>query len=306
MNPTNSFRLIALLAFICGSLHGQQLSPLSNFMYNQQVYNPASFGMNTSQFNFSTFTRIQWSSIDGAPFMAHLWGDYRLRRENMALGLNVGTFGYSGYQNTDLNANYAYYLTLSRKLKLAAGLRAGFSSVSFNTEDFNIWDGNDEVINNSTYQKIVPKLGTGFQLNGRKFYVSVAAPDLFSSPKVSITGDTASSFFKRQRNLVLMSGAKIRLGDQYNLRPNIGLFYYTDNGILGHINATFEIKDYFWAGLTVSTYRSATLLLGTHISSRIRFGYAFETQSLFGASRLNSHELNILVTLDNLFRKKKE
>lgn len=284
-------------------LGAQQLTPISNFMFNQQVYNPAAFGSNTSKINFSTFTRLQWSSIEGAPIQANFWGDYKLR--NMAAGINLSTLTYSGYSSNDINLNYAYTINLTRKINLAAGIRAGITSNSFNTDKFTIWDQNDQTIANSQFQKTSPKLGAGFHLSGRKFYLGIASPDFFSNNKVSIEGDTAESFFKQNRNIALFSGYRIRLSDEYNLRPHVAIFYYRSYGMIAKLNTTFEIKDYFWAGLTYSTYGSASLLLGTHISSRIRFGYAFETQALFGA-RLNSHELNVLLTLDNLFRKKKD
>ena len=102
----------------------------------------------------------------------------------------------------------------------------------------------------------------------------------------------------------MMAGAKLRLGDLYNLRPNIAVFYYPDSKLLTKINATFEIKDYFWAGLTYSTNKFVTINLGTNISSRIRFGYAFETFVGSTGVGLYTHELNLMIKLDNLFRTK--
>ncbi len=281
----------------------QQITPLSNFMYNQMVYNPASAGMQEAQFNVSTLARLQWAAIDGAPRTGMLWSDYRFKSNKMAIGVNLGTLTYSGYANTDANLNYAYYINLNKKLKLAMGLRAGFTSLGFSTSKFQIWDDDDQVISASGYNKIIPKIGLGFQLNARNAYIGISSADLISTNKVDITGDTASSFFKRKRNIVLMGGAKLKLGDLYNLRPNIGVFYHPDSKMLAKLNTTFEIKDYFWAGLTYSTNNYAALNVGTNISSRIRFGYAFETY-IGGKLGLSSHELNLLLTLDNLFRKK--
>ncbi len=282
---------------------GQQSTPLSNFMYNQLVYNPASAGMQEAQFNVSTLARLQWSTIEGAPKAGLLWSDYRFKSNKMAIGVNLATLSYSGYKNTDVNLNYAYYINLTKRVKLSMGLRAGFTSLGFSTDKFQIWDDDDQVVAASGYNKMIPKVGLGFQLNARNAYIGIASADLISTTKVDITGDTASSFFKRKRNIVLMGGAKLKLGDLYNLRPNIGVFYHPDSKMLAKINGTFEIKDYFWAGLTYSTNNFAALNLGTNISSRIRFGYALETY-IGGGFGLTSHELNLLLTLDNLFRKK--
>jgi type IX secretion system PorP/SprF family membrane protein len=296
--------VLLLCAIFTRTGMAQQIIPLSHFMYNQMVYNPASAGMHEAQMNVNVIGRLQWSSIQGAPSSALAWGDYRTKSKKMAIGINVGTLSYSGYTNTDVNVNYAYYINLNKKLKLAMGLRGGFTSLGFSTDKFQIWDDDDQVIANSGYKKTIPKIGAGFQLNARNAYVGISSADFFSTQKVDITGDTASSFFKRRRNIILMAGAKIKLGDLYNLRPNIGIFYYTDSKVLAKINATFEIKDYFWAGLTYSTNNFAAINVGTHISSRIRFGYAFETYVASTGVGLHSHELNLMLTLDNLFRKR--
>ncbi|MCU0430153.1 MAG: PorP/SprF family type IX secretion system membrane protein [Cytophagaceae bacterium] len=299
----NQFVRILILSFVSHALWAQQFTPIAHFVNNQQVYNPAAFGMHASKLNFSTFSRLQWATIEGSPKTAHLWADYKYR--NMAGGLNFSAQGYSGYSNTEINLNYAYRINISKKWTLASGMRLAWSNHAFSTDEFNIWDQQDAVISSSTYQKSQLKLGAGFHLNGRKFYAGLASADFFANNKISLEGDTAESFFKRKRNINAFMGTRIRLSDAYNLRPNIGFYYYRDNGLITQINTTFEIKDYFWAGLTFLSYGSASIQLGTHISSRLRFAYAFETQALFGVN-LNTHEINLLLTMDNLFRKRKD
>jgi type IX secretion system PorP/SprF family membrane protein len=303
--------ILLLLCLQTNLLLAQQIQPLSNFMYNQLVYNPASAGMHDAQFNVNVLSRIQWSNIgNGSPSTGIVWSDYRLKSNKAAIGLVAGRSSYSGYKNIDLNLNYAYYINLNKRLKLAMGLRAGFTSMSFSTKNFNIWDDNDDVITNSAYNKITPKFGFGFQLNSRNSYIGLASDDFISARHVDITGDTANSFLERKRNINLMAGTKLRLGDLYNLRPNLALFYYTGNRLMAKINSTFEIRDYFWMGLTYSTNKFATINVGTNISSRIRFAYAFETNigSITNKAKgtgLASHEINLMITLDNLFRNKK-
>ena len=300
------FVQVSILCFLLQAKFSfaQQLMPLSNFMNNQLVYNPASAGMHEAQFNLATVARLQWVGIaDGSPKVGVFWTDYRSKKKNMAVGVNIGIDAYGGYKNTDANLNYAYYLNLTKKLKLSMGLRAGFSSMVFSTNKFEIWDEGDQVIDNSGYKKVTPKVGLGFQLNGRNAYIGIASGDFVTAPKVDITGDTADSYLKRKRNINLLAGSKIKLGDLYNFRQNLGVFYYPDSKLLVKINATFEIKDYFWAGLTYSTNKFAAINLGTNISSRIRFGYAYDLYVGSADVGLNSHEINLMLKLDNLFRK---
>jgi hypothetical protein len=98
----------------------------------------------------------------------------------------------------------------------------------------------------------------------------------------------------------------LKINDSYSLFPNLRLNYFPEAGVTVDANVIAEITDYFWAGLTYSTAKSFTVMAGTHISSRIRFGYAFEFKSKSETSaQLNTHEINLMINLDDLFRKNK-
>jgi type IX secretion system PorP/SprF family membrane protein len=301
-------KLSIIILWVSGilSVGAQQLTPIAHFMYNQLIYNPASAGMKESQLNTHLVTRLQWVSVEGAPVYNNLWGDCRFNKNKMALGITLGNLLYSGYANNDFNVNYAYILKTSKRTKLHMGLRAGFTTLRFDPNGLIIWDQGDEIVAASGFLKRIPKLGTGFQFQYlNKFYIGISAPDFLSNNKIEFTGDTAETFLKRKRNYIATTGTSFPIGDLYNIKPNIAMFYHPDNGLNISTNATFEIKDYFWAGLTFSTIRTLSIMAGTHISSRIRFGYAFELFTGISRSNLYSHEINLMLTLDNLFRKRK-
>ncbi|HEY8401210.1 MAG TPA: type IX secretion system membrane protein PorP/SprF, partial [Cytophagaceae bacterium] len=79
--------------------------------------------------------------------------------------------------------------------------------------------------------------------------------------------------------------------------------YYPGDGIRTDINLIFGITDYFWAGATYSTSNNHALMAGTHISSRIRFAYAYEFITRQAGNRLFTHEINLMINMDNLFKK---
>ncbi len=296
--------LLTVFLFSGIVLKAQQINQISNFMYNQLYFNPASAGMHETQVNVNVIGRIQWASIEGAPKLGHLWADYRFPKQNMALGINLGTFSYSKYSITDVNANYAYFVHLNKKVKLAMGLRAGITSIRANTSNSNIWDEADPLLAQNNYSGTLPKIGVGFQLNAPNYYVGISAPDLYIADTKHLLGDS-SSFFKQQRNFVLMGGGKIRINDLYNLRPGVAAFYHPLTGAFATANATFEIRDYFWVGASYATYKAVSLTAGAHLSTRIRFAYAYEFLSgLSKAANVGSHEICLMIKLDNLARTK--
>lgn len=112
-----------------------------------------------------------------------------------------------------------------------------------------------------------------------------------------------------------MAGGKRKLSDMYSILPNVLVAYHPLMGVSTDANVLFEITDYFWAGTTYSTVRSGDLQInnlvfpaGTNISSRLKFGYAYQTS--IGTNnnliRLYTHEVNLHIALDNLFKTKAE
>ncbi len=296
------FLLTVLL--LANAMQAQQINQISNFMYNQLYFNPASAGMHETQLNVNVLGRIQWASIEGAPKLGHVWADYRFQKQNMALGVNLGTFSYSKYSFTEANANYAFFVHLNKKVKLAMGLRAGITSIRSSTSSSTIWNEADPLIAQNNYSGSIPKIGLGFQLNAPNYFIGLSAPDLYMADTKHLLGDSAS-FFKQKRNFVLMGGTKIRLNDLYTLRPAVAAFYHPSTGAFAVANATFEIRDYFWLGASYSTYKAVALTAGAHLSTRIRFGYAYEFLSgLSRTASVGSHEICLMIKLDNLARTK--
>lgn len=297
--------LFFLMVIVSEKVCSQQLPQVSNFMFNQLLYNPAAAGMHETDFNANLLTRFQWGGASrGGPSSNMLWSDYRLSSNKMAVGLNLMYDKFGASSNLDVAGNYAYYVPLSNKLKLAMGLRLGLTSARLNTSGLTAWDADDPVIAATDVQTIYPKAGTGFQLLSKNFYAGIALPDLLTSDKYNLYGNKDRSFLDRRRNYMLMSGYKWKINDTYDLYPNVRLSYYTGGSLKADLNLILEITDYFWAGLTYSTSNNHSIMAGTHISSRVRFAYAYEfSTNSAPLVPLSAHEINLMLNLDDLFKK---
>lgn len=300
--------ITALLITIVIKINAQELPQLNSFMFNQFLYNPAAGGMYNSDFNFNASSRIQWSGVDGAPLTNNAWADYRFSKNKMALGANLIYDRFGARTFTDVAFNYSYILRLTNKLKFSMGLRAGFTSASFNAQSISkIWDSDDPNLQGQVVTNY-PKFGTGFQLYGRKFYLSLSLPDLVALQNEFAT-DKSKSFFQKNRNYVLMAGYKIKLSDAFGLYPNIKASYFPTSQARVDIATLFEITDYFWTGPNISSSGTAALMAGTFISSRVRFMYAYEfllsPVSNSSSTILNVHEICLMIQMDELFKSKK-
>ena len=299
---TTSFFILLLVAPFLGI--AQRIASVGNFMNNQLIYNPAAAGMHEAQFNTSLVTSFQMTGVEGAPLTNFLWADYRSKSGKSAIGLNLNYDKFGVSKNTDIYGNYSYNIRLNRKLKLAFGLKMGITRIYYSTSDLTrIWDPGDVYAANITIKTVLPKAGAGLQLQSKKSYIGFSLPDLITYDKNNVMNNDGNSFFKQKRNYTLMAGTKYKINDSYSFNPNVMVFYYPGASMILDVNALFEITDYFWAGGTYSTSHQHSLMAGTNISSRIKFGYAYRFKT--GPVTLSTHELNLRVSMDDLFSKKK-
>ncbi len=293
---------LCILTILCFKINAQQLPQVSNFSYNQLIFNPAAAGMYESEFNVNLLSRLQWSGIQGAPTYNMLWSDYRFGGNKSAIGLNVNLNSFGVTKMTEVLGNYSYNFRISQRFKVALGLRVGVNMIRHNALDpAKIWDANDPLETVPVVSASAPMAGGGFRIYDDKFYLGISAPDFISKDKYNIYGNDGRSFFNKKRNYVLMSGYKIKLSDAYALRPNLIVLYFPTAPVRADMNVNFEIRDYFWAGATYSTSHFHSFMVGTHISSTLRASYGFQ----FGAgknipSKFYTHEISLMLNLDVL------
>lgn len=306
---------ISIFVIISSAVYSQPLNRLSNFIYNQQYYNPGAFGMYEQQFNLSLLNRFQWAGFKGAPMVSILWADYKLKENGLAFGVVLDRFSSGAARRIGASFNTSYGLLIGYNTRLSMGLRLGYDQIRFEPGNLtNVFDDGDDLATGIITRSFV-KVGAGFLLQSKKFHLGFSSSDLYrNDPSHYFNPDTAG-FISTPRNYVINTGYRLVLNDAYTLIPT-GIFYaYTSSSMVGGAGLIFEIKDYFWAGSTYykgikgkgenSTNDFLSFTVGTHISSRVRFVYSYEIGfSNTLKSRLNTHELNLLVKMDKVFRKK--
>jgi len=298
---------VCLFLLLGGKGIAQELPQLNTYMFNQFLYNPASGGMYETDFNCNFVSRFQWAGVSGAPLTSFAWADHRFRKNSMSAGLYLAYDRVGARQFTDVAANYTYILRLNNKWKLSFGLRAGFTSLSFNlTNSEKVFDAGDPLAQG--YVMNYPKFGGGVQLYARNFYIGIGVPDIASINTSVFAADRNKNFFQKNRNYSLLTGYRWRLSDGFSLLPSSKIYYYPGNPVRVDLSALAEITDYFWAGGSFISTGSASVMAGSYISSRLRFSYAYQfpIQSNVNTNiaTLNVHEIVLMIQLDDLFARK--
>ncbi len=278
----------------------QQMVQVKQFFNNALIYNPAAAGMQETEFNVGLMTKLPGTSMKGAPLSNFLWGDYRFDEKSMALGINANYLKHGAQTQVDFMANYSYHLQFGGGKKLGMGLRAGVSNIKFDG-DLQVWDAGDPTLANQSF--MLPKFGLGFLYESRTFYAGLTSPDLIVVDNKDVLQNKDRAFLDKKRNFVANAGYRLKLGDQYQLQPNVIYYYYPTGANVADMNLSFVITDYFWLGGSYATNNSYGLNAGTYISSRFKLGYAYQGAVQTNSdNRLNTHEINLIVSLDDLFK----
>lgn len=292
---------LSLWMGLCFAGYAQKMDQVSNFRENQLIYNPAAAGIGETEFSAGLMTRLQWASIDhGAPNYQYLWADYKMNDTKSSVGLNVNRISFGVTRIMELAGNYTYLLHISSKVKLGMGLRVGSQFIRINDLPANkIWDSDDPFQYATQPNYSIPHVGTGFRLSLPKAYIGLAAPDLMALDRNNVYGNKNLSFLAKRRNYMLTGGYKVKLSEVYRMNVNALVLYFPGNTVRANVNANFEIRDYFWAGLTYATNHFHTLMVGTHISSALRASYAFQVglgSKIPGG--FTTHEICLMLDLD--------
>ena len=283
-------RLIVILN--CSLLFSQQEATFSQYMFSQQLINPAYVGaQNYTQ--LSILNHSQWINIDGAPETQALSLGTKLS-EKIGIGFSAFNDRIGPARNTSGSIDFAYHLKLNENnLKLGLGLKMSGRLNSLDLSNIQTVQSNDNLFLIQTQNELNLNFGTGFYLYSPKFYLGLGIPFLLEE-----------NTFNIQRNFYIITGGLIKLSDSIQLKPSI-LFQKTaetetiyDNSLWIVINDKFWIGPQYRASLkkVIPSQKSGGYygaIAGIYINKNLSLGYAY--QGATGNQRLGitntTHEI---------------
>lgn len=298
----NIFTIAIVLVFAIPSM-GQQEAQYTNFMYNQQLFNPAYVGSRNTA-SFTGLHRNQWLGFDGAPTSSLLSFQTPIMKKRAGVGGTISRYeigiSYAWYGS----AAYSYNLRITQELDLRLGMHASlhYRGYEFGSEKVVTVSQNDPSLGDGGFQsRYNANVGMGMYLTYKDmFYFGASAPQLYPSDLSFNDVSMNTAEFSPHRYFTL--GAAIPVTNELELMPNM-LMKWVDHAPLDlDVNFSLRYLKKFTGGLTYraggnKSGESIDLLMFFQFGPKIGAGISYD-MTLSDIRNYQSGSMELLVRYD--------
>ena len=256
-------------------LFSQQEASFSQYMFNQQLINPAYVGAQ-SYTQLSILNHSQWLNIEGAPETQALSLGTKLSKK-IGIGFSAFNDRIGPARNTSSSIDFAYHLKLNEKnLKLGLGLKMSGRLNSLDLSGISTVQSGDNLFSFQSQNELNLNFGAGFYIYSPNFYLGMGVPFLLEE-------DT----FNIQRNFYVITGGIFRLSETIQLKPSFLIQKTADIETIYDNSVWLVFNNRFWIG---PQYRASLknaipsrkaggyfgVIAGIYISKSLSLGYAYQ------------------------------
>ncbi|MCB0765957.1 MAG: type IX secretion system membrane protein PorP/SprF [Flavobacteriales bacterium] len=286
--------LLSLVALVLNA-SGQQLPQLTQYQFNDYVFNPAVAGSRPF-FELRSGHRYQWVGIQDAPRTFTFSGTTPIG-EKMGVGGYLFTDIVGPTRRTGFQFSYAYHLRLTEDVKLSLSVSAGLLQFLIDGSKIQFHDPNDPVMDDQLRGDLLPDAKFGFYLYGERFWFGATAPQLLQN-KVYFLDETKETLSRMEDHYYAMGGYRLPVGEDWRIEPSVLVKYTSPVPAKVDINAIVRYKDTFWLGAGYRTNDAYTAMVGYWLKKTFQFGYSYDiiTSNLRNYST-GTHEVMLAITL---------
>lgn len=272
------------------TIYSQQDAQYTQYMYNQNILNPAYAGSN-GVLSIGLLGRTQWIGVDGAPETLTLSLHSPIGK-NVGLGLSVIHDEIGPAKEDNVYADFSYTIHTSDQASLAFGIKAGFTLL--NVRSLSNLDNPDDAILNEPVNKNSPNFGAGVFYYTDKFYAGLSIPNFLVTRHLE-KGNGIVSTASEKMHYFFTTGYVFDLSENLKLKPSAMVKAASGAPTSIDLSANALLNETVEFGLSYRLDESVSAIIGFNISNDFRIGYAYDhTISNFGRFNSGSHELMLL------------
>lgn len=293
-------RIILYIFIICGcsfNAIAQQLPQFTQYMYNTIAVNPAYAG-SREVLSIVALNRNQWVGFDGGPKTQTLSIHTPLRNKKIGLGLSLLN-DKTGYENfTYAYADFSYTIKANEYIKIAFGLKGGFSYYKIDSELFEDSAVLSDPYFNEKLNKINTNFGAGIYIHSEKWYAGISTPRLVNN---SYSNNSNFEAFERIHYYAI-AGYVFDISSTLKFKPSFLTKYTNGAPLSSDITGNFLFNEKFWLGASYrmnGKERAIGFIADIQVNRQLRVGYAYEIAT--GEIRSytsGSHEIILMYEFD--------
>jgi type IX secretion system PorP/SprF family membrane protein len=270
-----------------------QTSPSSNLHDLDKLgFNPA-FAGSQGALSVSAIYRNQWMGFQDAPKNYSFSLHAPLQSSRMGLGLLIEKSSMGIFRETNLMANYAYSIELS-KARLAFGLAFGATIYNIAWNELVSSNGGDMLLINDAESAVIPNFSLGTYYYSTNYFIGFSIPCILNRELDETTGQYNVAFNPSENMLHFTGGYTFTLNPQVKLIPS-ALFKYQPGG---SVQSDFSLLMALMERISIGMgYRSENTMIGmleVQLNHQLRMAYAYDFDlSPLGKYKGGSHEIGI-------------
>jgi type IX secretion system PorP/SprF family membrane protein len=286
-----------LLFFVCCWIIplvalSQQDDQLSQYAFNPLAVNPAYAG-SRGTINATLSARSQWMGFQGSPQTGALAISAPFRDNKMAIGFRLRDEQTLFDQKLEASVCYAYRLKLFNG-KLAFGISAGITNVTYNWFNVDFRDNADVFAQSQRSTVLLPRFDAGLFFNNEKSFFSLSATHLYDQVILSHSGTPYSG--NLQPHAYMAYSRALQINDLNTLNPAFLCKWTKGTNPLADLNLYLGFKNILWIGAGYRSNNSFLLLAQLIINKQFRIGYSYDATNSGPLYPYSTHE--ILLSLD--------
>ncbi len=310
MNRTTTTRSGLSIVLLVLGMHvgpyvarAQQDPMYSMYMWNMLPVMPGYAG-SSDVLNVTALSRMQWSSINGAPVTHGLSAHAPVNTRSLGAGGSLVHDRIGRTYTTSAFGDIAYRMRVSPKTRLAFGLKAGINHAQIQNTRVENTDPNDPTFAADQSGRISPNFGFGIFLWSRKGYMGLAVPKLLRNYLGSSTIDGLTERFHQEATHLFFTAGYVLPVGTMKLKPAMMVRATEGVPLSIDLSASLFIQDKLSLGAAYRHGDSMMGLFSVQMTDQFRAGYAYD----FGLSQLTvraggAHE--IMISYDPVFTRER-
>lgn len=295
MKKINLLGALFIVTFLSLQVRAQQDPQFTQYFDNALFVNPAYAG-STGMLTATSIHREQWVGFEGRPSSTTVSLHSPLSYESVGLGLTAVRDVIGPLSQTMFYGDFSYSLKLTKKSKLALGLKAGLNLINSQTSTLSTTQSGDVNLMSNLRNRVNPNFGFGMYYHSPRFFAGISTPKLIEQ---SLDG-TATN--KEKRHYFGIIGAVLPINSDWKIRPTSQVKATIGAPISIDLSVSGIYKDRVWFGSMYRLNAAFGVFTQYQINHSFRVGLAtdFSTTQI---RRYNYGTYEMLLSYDFSFNK---